>query len=61
MDLDGQDQFGNPTYFIARVLDGRLASNLGAFRQATNGFQNILEEEVYLLSEFLGTGIVDTR
>jgi len=56
--LDGLDQFENPSYFIARVLDGRLASNLGAFRQAMNGQQNNLEEEVRKLLHLHWNGIL---
>ena len=34
LNLQGLDQFGNPTYIIVRLSDSRSAINPGAFSQA---------------------------
>ena len=39
LNLEGIDQFGNPTYIIVRLSDQRSGINLGAFSQAGDNQQ----------------------
>ena len=58
--LDGIDQFGNPTYIIARISDARSDINLGAFSQAVGTNNTNITVSAALLIQWnlsiVGTG-----